>query len=120
MTTETELSYGGRLVKAGRTHDMEDSRMTARLQLANQIMRGMGIERHDPEHDPKCIKHPANAGNRCFGYTYRCDAGCGFTSAKVTWSEWVTDAIFNQVFTLADTMQVDRAAWMRRAPVPTA
>jgi hypothetical protein len=112
------LTNGGRLVKKGRTYDIECARTTHRLALAQSILRQQGIEAAWPEHSTKCMLHPDNAFNRCFGYSYACDHDCPRTKAEYdgpTWPEWVGEATFNAAYVLACAIQDERGSFNRAA-----
>lgn len=104
---------GGRLLKRGYTFDPECHRTTYRLGQARQILASMGIKPEFPEHDESCIKHPSNAHNRCFGWTYWCECGRGEDPVP-SWPEWVTGRMFDLAYSLADEVQTERGSWNQR------
>ena len=81
-----------------------------RLRVAQGILRNLGFTPTWPEHDEKCILHPKNAWNRCFGFNYICDAGCPRRSnPPPTWPEGVSGEIFDLAYQLACAVQDRRA-----------
>ena len=108
--SELPTTNGGRLLKRGDSFDIECWRTTHRLRVAQGILRNLGFTPTWPEHDEKCILHPKNAWNRCFGFNYICDAGCPRRSnPPPTWPEGVSGEIFDLAYQLACAVQDRRA-----------
>jgi hypothetical protein len=83
----TALSTGAYYLKRGDTFDPEDSRMTNRLHSARSILDTIGIV-PTVTHCDACKEGLAGGG---------CWDAC-----KTTWTEWVTDEMFQSAFNLAD------------------
>lgn len=95
-------THGGRLVRMGRTHDVECSRTTNRLQDARAILKTMGIEPRDMPHTDTC---GIGGGNHAI-------CTC-MASRSVVWPEWVTATMFDQAYALADAANTARGAYNR-------
>lgn len=111
------MNTGARCLKRGDTFDPEDFRMTHRLGVARGILSSIGIEPSFEQHRPECILHPDNRSRRCFGYSYSCDNGCRagvYPANQANWPEWVSDAVFEHAFALADETQTKRGEHHRR------
>lgn len=100
-----------RLVRLGRTSDIECHRTTHRLRLAKSILAAAGVEAVWPEHDPECDAHPRNRA-QIIGTVYGCSrASCAYRQAEIlgpTWPEWVTAETFAHAWALAAEIQTAR------------
>lgn len=97
MKTETN---GGRMVARGDTFDIEDSRTSYRLSIAQGILRNMGLE-STVIHSEGC----ADRKQALYGYN-GCDDKC-----KTTWPEFATGRMFDLAYQLADEFQTQRGQW---------
>jgi hypothetical protein len=114
-TPDYPQTNGGRMLKRGYTFDHECHRTTYRLGKALALLRLDGIEPTFPDHDGKCILHPDNRSQRCFGHTYYSSPGCPRAGDPVpTWPEYVTGRMFDLAYQLADEMQTQRGNWHQR------
>ena len=103
MATTTN---GGWLLKRGYTFDPEDSRTTARLHRALELLRSQGIE-STPFHKGYEAERPNDPEHR-----YVCGSGVG---CGVTWPPQATDEVFDAAYTLADRVIRANAAALRAA-----
>ena len=91
------MTNGAYRLQRGDTSDPEDHRMTHRLNVANEMLRSVGIE-SSVKHCSQCAKHEANRGSGMI------DRGC-WGMCKTSWPAWVTDEMFQQAFAAADHSQ---------------
>lgn len=96
---------GGRLVKRGDTVDIECHRTTYRLQKAKRLLAAGGIE--------ATWDHSDRTGLVGTGLLQReghvCDYRC-----KAVWPEYVTGAMFDLAYRLADEMQTEKGRFHQR------
>lgn len=95
--------YATQMLRAGRTHDYEDSRSTYRLQQAYGILAAAGVEPVRTHSDTMAWDWATNRDRHV------CDYRC-----KVTWPEWVTNDMLEAAYNLADAAQTARGAYNRR------
>lgn len=99
-----KMSTGALYLKRAYRFDLEDHRMSHRLQVANSILRSLHIE---PEWD-----HSDNRGLVGTGLLQREDHVCNDACSPI-WPEWVSDEVFELAYRLADETQTERGAWHR-------
>jgi hypothetical protein len=94
----------GYKLKRGDHFDIEDARTTHRLALGQRILRNAGVEStvvHSQGHEDR--RHNLTGWTGC---DYRCET---------IWPEWVTPAMFDLAWKLADEIQTKRGEYNRSA-----
>lgn len=113
MTDEKKhpQTQGGRLLKRGDSRDPECWRTTHRLTVASSVLRSQGVVPHWPDHAEECGRHPVKLANVVHSYRERVVCTCGRDYKGPEWEPWVTGAMFDLAYKLADELQTERGGW---------